>query len=83
MIKLLHGKRYYIEMTRSLELVQDVLSFLKEQDELKDEDFFYSKHPNGNYVIISESDVEAFRGKKYSAWERVKRYAYKIKKEAR
>ena len=81
MKSLFHGKHYYIEV-RPSKLKDKIFEFIKTQDELKDEEFMlYYSNPSNTWVIWSKAMCGSFRGEKYSAWERVKRYAYKLKKE--
>lgn len=81
---LFHGKHYYIEIKGSkASLIKDkIFEFIHKQEELSDEKFFlYWSFPSNSWVIWSSAKCGDFRGKKYVAWERVKRYTYKVKKE--
>ena len=81
MKSLFHGKHYYIEVRPSL-IKDKIFDFIATQTALKDEEFMlYYSNPSNTWVIWSRATCGTFRGEKYSAWERVKRYAYKLKKE--
>ena len=77
MIKDLHGKHYYISMNTYQEvlLVEDFISNL---EALKDELWTLTKVDH-KWILFSDAHCGDFRGAKYSAWEKVKRFYYKIK----
>lgn len=78
---LFHGKHYYIEIRNSL-IKDKIFEFIQKQEEFDPEEFFlYWSNPSNSWIIWSKAKCGDFRGAKYSAWERVKRYAYKLKKE--
>lgn len=77
---LFHGKHYYIEVKGTM-TKDKIFEFMLQQKELIDEEFFlYWSNPSNTWVIWSRAKCGDFRGSKYSAWERIKRYAYKLKK---
>ena len=82
MIKELHGKVYYIDLGKDETIVEKVKQFVLEERALANEVFFITRHPlpDGNFVLESKAKVESFRGDKYSAWERVKRKVYSLKR---
>lgn len=70
MIKKYHGKVYYVELTSSMELTV-AENYLASCEVLWDEEFYTEKYKK-HMVLYSKSPVEAFRGDKYSAWEKLK-----------
>ena len=74
MVSELHGKRYYVVLNDSYE-AEKTLTFISTLPELKDEIFGLAEK-DGKYIIFSNAKCESFRGKKYTAWERVKQYIY-------
>lgn len=79
MVKELHGKCYYVEL-RNWEERYIVYDFTQSEEALKNEEFYLTRHPDGRWIICSDSPVESFRGDKYKAWERVKRKLYASRK---
>lgn len=79
MFKTHHGKHYYIEC-KVPEVLIKVVNFLNQLKEFEDETFSVDFD---NLLIISVAEVPAFRGNKYAAWEKTKRYAQKLKRELR
>lgn len=80
MIKELHGKKYYVDLGDNYQIVIEAQSFLTTLESLQDETFGLRKTEDKHWIIYSDSRVEAFRGQKYSDWERFKRYVYKLKR---
>lgn len=80
MIKELHGKRYYVDLGEDRQIVLKAHDFRKTLNSLQDEIFSIKKLENGHWIMYSESGLETFRGKKYSDWEKFKRYVYKLKR---
>ena len=86
MNKKAHGKFYYMELTED---EVDIFKKLIENDEnLRNEEFEVYKSPQNSLLkekypvlVMSKSPVETFRGKKYSAWEKVKRTIYVLRKK--
>lgn len=70
-----HGKQYYMVLKDKKELDYAIKMISMEWD-LRWEPFYTEHDETDRYIIISESKRESFRGKKYAAWERVKRRVY-------
>lgn len=82
MIKEFHGKRYYINLGPDPNLVEHVFIFLYQQTPIANE-WWTVRVVDGDLILVCLSaPMESFRGERYSSWEKVKRYAYKLKKEA-
>lgn len=79
MIKELHGKHYYLEIEKPKH-IEKVLEFIEMESAFKGEKFVMPLTWHKPYVIRSEAWCEEWRGDKYSAWERVKRKYYTLKK---
>ena len=77
MVTELHGKHYYIQMNSYTEALL-VEEFISNLEALKEE-FWTVTKKNNKWILFSDAKCGEFRGKKYSAWEQVKRFYYKIK----
>lgn len=77
MVTELHGKHYYIQMNSYTEVLL-VEEFISNLEALKDELWTLTKVDH-KWVLFSDAKCGEFRGKKYRAWEQVKRFYYKIK----
>ena len=80
MIKEFHGKNYYVEVP-IYQMVIQMMDYISDDPILSKEFFGLTKKPGGTWVLYSDAKVGDFRGKKYSAWEKFKRFVYKMKKE--
>ena len=81
MIKLLHGKHYYMEFL-TLKDVHKCMKFIKEENALKNEKFGWHRTPNRKtYFVVSVAKCGEFRGEKMIAWEHVKSKMYRLRKE--
>ena len=80
MVKEFHGKNYYVEVP-NYQIVIEMIDYLWEDPILNDEFFGLTKTPDGTWVLYSDAKVGKFRNKKYAAWEKFKRFVYKLKKE--
>ena len=77
MVKYLHGKHYYISMDTYQEALL-VMEFKSKLEALKDE-FWTLRYEDNKWNLFSDAKCGDFRGPKYSAWQKVKRFYYKIK----
>lgn len=77
MKKQYHGKYYYVEYAMH-STARKILAFINCQEEFKDEEF---QIVEDFHCVVSKTPVPGFRGPKYQAWERVKRYVQKLHKE--
>lgn len=73
MVKQFHGKYYYIECNTA-NIANKIMSMINTTPELDDEKFRVVY----DTVIVSNAKCGTFRGIKYAAWEKIKRYAYKL-----
>lgn len=84
MIKELHGWKYYIECD-NLDQASAIYDLIRDDEYLDEKRFELTRMPDTKtWVVYSIDNVGTFiKTPKYGAWERIKRKAYKMKKESK
>lgn len=78
----LHGRHYYMELTSQYE-VRKTMEYISEEKAFDNDEFYVSESEKHSFYLWSLAKAGEFRGEKYSAWERVKRKTYKLKRRER
>lgn len=81
MILKFHGKKYYtaFESKKLAQAAKDLLTTDKKFKALAKETFHVSKVDN-KFVLYSDAEIGAFKGKKMEAWTAFKDACYKLRR---